>query len=616
MEKDEQRNFIIAALLMMGLLFLYQVTVAGPQQRYRAAQPPAASAGTVPGAALTEPGTPGAAKSVADLAEARALSPRATFDAQAVQGSIRLAGARLDDVSLKQHFIKVDRTEPIHLLRPEESPFGFFATYYWADGNQLIAGRASPWKAVVPGAVTPGAPLKLRLEAEGVTIDREIRVDDHFMFTFRDTVTNTSAAARTLRPIGSIERQGRPEGFITATDPSTLPNDTLAHMGLMGSVNGKLILQKYKPLFEQKKLKTETANGLMPLSRGGWWALSDKFWFGALVPDQTRAFTPSLNRARLAGGGPLELVTDGEPFTLAPGARVTTENRIFAGAKRLSVLESYQKTLGITAFSNAIDWGWAYVMTKPFYYVLNWLYHNLGSIGLAILALTVLIKLPLVPLFNTSYKSLAKMKKLQEPMAEIRERFKNDPQKQQAETLKLMQSEGANPLAGCLPIFFTIPIFYALYKTLYICLEMRHAPFLFMKDLSAPDPTALINLFGLLPFDAAGIKAIPLLGVVIGIGILPLLYGLTMFILQTLSPPPPDKMQANILMAMPLIFMFVFANFAAGLVMYWVWSNILSFIQQYAIMRANGVETEVGKFAKRLFSGNKASAREGRMMIR
>ncbi len=614
MEKDEQRNFIIAALLMMGLLFLYQVMVAGPQQRYRAEQAKAAAAqqavipGAAPGSPINTGGTQGAGQPVQDLKEARALSPRATFDAPAVQGSIRLAGARLDDVSLKQHFIKVDRAEPIHLLRPEESQYGFFATYYWADGATLVAGRASPWRVTTNGALTPGAPLKLRLEADGVTIDREILVDEHFMFTFRDTVTNTSTATRILRPIGSIERQGRPEGFITATDPSTLPNDTLAHMGVMGSVGGKDIFQKYKPLFEQKKIKSEVGDGVLPLTRGGWWALSDKFWFGALVPDQTRAFTPSLNRKRLQGGGPLELVTEGEAFTLSPGASVTAENRVFAGAKRLSVLSDYQKNLRITNFSNAIDWGWAYVMTKPFYYVLNWLYQKLGSIGLAILALTVLIKLPLVPLFNTSYKSLAKMKKLQEPMAEIRERFKSDPQKQQAETLKLMQAEGANPLAGCLPIFFTIPIFYALYKTLYICLEMRHAPFLFMKDLSAPDPTALVNLFGLLPFDASGIKAIPLLGVVIGIGILPLLYGVTMFILQTLSPPPPDKMQANILMAMPLIFMFVFANFAAGLVMYWVWSNILSFIQQYAIMRANGVETEVGKFAKRIFNRGKTSA--------
>ncbi len=613
MDPKDQRSFFIAALLMLGVLSIYQFLYAGPAQRVleferaQAEKIAAAKAPTAPGAPVTGTSGPGGAPAL-DLNAARAASARATFEAPLVDGSIRLAGSRLDDVSLREHFMLVDRREEIHLLRPEESAFGFHATYYWAEGNALIAGRGSQWQQLSTDALTPATPLRLRLITDGLTIDREIAVDDKYMFTFKDTVTNTGVAARTVRPVGSLERRGKPEAFLTATDPSTLANDTLAHMGLMGTIDNKLILRKYKPLYEGKPIKNEVAEGRMAPTTGGWWAITDKYWMGALIPAQDRAFTASFNRAGLRAGGPLEILTDGSAVELAPGATTTIENRVFAGAKRLTILRAYENALAIPNFTNAIDWGWAFVMTKPFYYILDWLHLHLKSVGLAILALTVIIKLPLVPLFNSSYKSLAKMKKLQEPMAEIRERFKADPQRQQQETLKLMQSEGANPLGGCLPIFFTIPIFYALYKTLYINLEMRHAPFLFMKDLSAPDPTAIANLFGLLPFDAAGIKAIPIIGVIIGIGILPLLYGFTMFVLQSLSPPPPDKMQRNIIMAMPLIFMFVFANFAAGLVMYWVWSNILSFVQQYVIMRRNGVETEVGKFAKSLFNRPKTGA--------
>ncbi len=231
-----------------------------------------------------------------------------------------------------------------------------------------------------------------------------------------------------------------------------------------------------------------------------------------------------------------------------------------------------------------------------------------GSFGWAILAFTVLIKLPLVPLFNQSYKSMAKMKKLQEPMKELNERFAADPQRKQQEIMKLYKQEGANPIGGCVPILFTIPIFYALYKTLYVTLEMRQTPFMFLKDLSAPDPTAIGNLFGLLPWAASDIKAIPVIGMIIGIGILPLLYGVTMAALQSLSPAPTDATQKMVIRAMPIVFMFVFGGFAAGLVMYWVWSNILSFAQQYFIMRRNGVDTELGKTISRLLGREKAPA--------
>lgn len=606
MEKEDQRNFLLAILAMVAFVFLYQIFVMEPaQKRYQAQQAQIAAQ------KQTAPVDTAAAEAAGPkpLPEALAASARIKLDAPSVDGSIRLAGARLDDLNLKKYFLTVEREQEIRLLRPEETEFGFFSTYYWADGNTLVAGRNSVWSQVGEGTLTPTTPVTLRLESEGVTLTREISVDENFLFTFRDTVTNNTEVARRLRPIGSVERHGDYNGFLNATDPSSALSNGLAHMGLMGVTDGTLRLQKYKPLMESKKTKGESKEGNFVSTTGGWWGLTDMYWMSTLVPDQASTFTASVNRASLARGGPLELRTEGSEVTVAPGASVTVSNAIFAGAKKFDVLRAYEQKGGIPQFVDAIDWGWAFFLTKPFFYVLHWLHGHVGSFGWAILAFTVLVKLPLVPLYNASFKSLAKLKKLQEPMKEITERFAADPQRRQQEMMKLYKETGANPIGGCLPILVTIPIFYALYKTLSVTLDMRHEPFWYMKDLSAPDPTAFGNLFGLLSFwDAADIKAIPVIGIIIGIGILPLLYGATMAILQSLSPPPPDKMQARIIMALPIVFMFVFGGFAAGLVLYWVWSNILTFIQQYIIMRMNGAETEVGKFVAKYLGQRKATA--------
>ncbi|MFN7163603.1 MAG: membrane protein insertase YidC [Hyphomonas sp.] len=606
MEKEEQRNFLLAMAAMIAFVFLYQIFVMEPaQKRYQAeqaviaAQQQTASVDTA-AAELAGP---------KPLPDALAAATRIKFDAPSIDGSIRLSGARLDDLQLKKHFLTVERNEEVRLLRPEESEFGYFTTYYWAAGNTLVAGRNSSWAQIGEGALTAGTPVTLRLESDGITIDRVITVDENYLFTFRDTVTNTTGAAKALRPIGSIERHGNFNGFLKATDPSSAVSNGLAHMGLMGVVDNQLRLQKYKPLMESKKISGESADGNFVTASGGWWALTDMYWMSALVPDQAATFTASVNRASLARGGPLEVRTEGAEISLAPGASITVENRIFAGAKKFDVLRAYEQTGGIPRLVDAIDWGWAFFLTKPFFYVLHWLHGIVGAFGWAILAFTVLVKLPLVPLYNASFKSMAKLKKLQEPMKEINERFAADPQRKQQEMMKLYKETGANPIGGCLPILVTIPIFYALYKTLYVTLDMRHEPFWYMKDLSAPDPTAIGNLFGLIPFwSGADIKAIPIIGIIIGIGILPLLYGATMAVLQSLSPPPPDKMQARIIMALPIVFMFVFGGFAAGLVLYWVWSNILTFIQQYTIMRMNGAETEVGKFVAKYIGQRKAPA--------
>jgi YidC/Oxa1 family membrane protein insertase len=605
MEPQEQRNFLIAMAAMIAFVFLYQFFVMEPaQKRYEAQEAARAASQQVAGtdtgaAAVLGPKT---------LDEALAEDGRVKVDANSVDGTIRLAGARIDDLSFKQHYTTVERVTEIRLLRPEATEGGYFGTYYWADGSTLLAGRNSAWVQVAGETLTTATPVTLRLEAEGMTIDREISVDENYMFTFRDTLTNTSAAARNVRAIGSIERHGDWKRFLEITDPASATSGGPAHLGLMGVVDSELRLQKYKPLLQSKKISGESPEGTFFSDEGGWWGLTDMYWMGALVPQQDVPFTASVNRASLARNGPLEVRTEGAAVEIAPGASITAENRFFAGAKEFEVLQGYEQS-GLPRFVDAIDWGWAYFLTKPFFYVLHWLNGYLGSFGWSILAFTVLVKLPLVPLYNASFKSMAKLKKLQEPMKQLNERFAADPQRKQQELMKLYKEEGANPIGGCLPILATIPIFYALYKVLYISLEMRHAPFAYVKDLSAPDPTAIGNLFGLIPFwSGADVKSIPIIGIIIGIGILPILYGATMAALQSLSPPPPDKMQARIIMAMPIVFMFVFGGFAAGLVMYWVWSNVLTFIQQYIIMRMNGVETELGKFVATRLGLKKAQA--------
>ncbi|MDP3458604.1 MAG: membrane protein insertase YidC, partial [Hyphomonas sp.] len=512
MEKEEQRNFLLAMAAMIAFVFLYQIFVMEPSQKKYQAQQAVVAAQQQTAAVDTAAAEAAGPK---PLPEALAAATRIKFDAPSIDGSLRLAGARLDDLQLKKHFLTVERTEEVRLLRPEESEFGYFTTYYWASGNTLVAGRNSSWAQVGEGTLTASTPVTLRLESDGITIDRVITIDENYLFTFRDTVTNTADAARNLRPIGSIERHGDFNGFLKATDPSSATSNGLAHMGLMGVVDNQLRLQKYKPLMASKKISGESADGNFVTAIGGWWGLTDMYWMSALVPDQAATFTASVNRASLARGGPLEVRTEGAEISLAPGASVTVENRIFAGAKKFDVLRAYEQTGGIPRLVDAIDWGWAFFLTKPFFYVLHWLHGIVGAFGWAILAFTVLVKLPLVPLYNASFKSMAKLKKLQEPMKEINERFAADPQRKQQEMMKLYKETGANPIVGCLPILVTIPIFYALYKTLYVTLDMRHEPFWFMKDLSAPDPTAIGNLFGLLSFwDAADIKAIPVIGII------------------------------------------------------------------------------------------------------
>ena len=606
-ENDTQR-LIIAMVLIIGIMIGAQIFLWEPQNKraqeaFQANQ--AAKAGDVVDTEV--PAIPEtavdkiAAGQIVDRTEALDVGTRIPLNGDSIDGSLLLQGARVDDVRLKRHYETLEDKKTqnpageVPVLSPQGSKEGFYAALGWADATsgQLLASALTEWELIEGRELTPASPITLRYETNGLEFRRRISVDENYMFTYEDTVTNTGSTARTIRPNGVLRQFGVPDD---------LANFYILHEGLVGVANNDLILKKYKKLGEGDVVSETT-------TEGGWIGLTDKYWLGALIPSQDETFNLGYQlRTRAAGDNILEARFDGAEREIAAGETLSTTNRIFAGAKRYRVLRAYEKDLGIPRFNDAIDWGTMFFwLTKPFFQILLWINGFVGNFGVSILLLTVLVRLVFFPIQNKAYESMTRMKKLQEPMKELREKYKDDKQRQQQEVMKLFQQEKVNPLAGCLPILLQIPVFYALYKTLFVTLEMRHEPFFgWIQDLSAPDPTAIGNLFGLLPFSAEAVSSIPLLGFILGVGVLPILYGVTMWMVQSLNPPPTDDTQRLIFGLLPIVFTFVFAGFAAGLVLYWTWSNILSIAQQYVIMRRNGVDTQFDKFIKARFGSGKA----------
>jgi YidC/Oxa1 family membrane protein insertase len=424
---------------------------------------------------------------------------------------------------------------------------------------------------------------------EGLEFRRTIAVDDKYLFTVKDEVVNKGTAPVTLFPYALISRHGTPktEGFY------------ILHEGLIG-VLGDQGLQEvsYKTVDDKKSIPFKATNA--------WLGITDKYWATALLPDNTATL-----QARFSGGvigaNTKTYQTDylQDPQTIAPGATGSANARLFAGAKEVQVVDGYEKQLNLNRFELLIDWGWFHFITKPMFQVMDWLYRYFGNFGVAILLITVIIKILFFPLANKSYASMAKMKAVQPQLLVIRDRYADDKMKQQQAMMELYKKEKINPLAGCLPIVIQIPVFFALYKVLFITIEMRHAPFFgWIKDLAAPDPTTIFNLFGLIPWDPS---VVPVLGPFLMLGVWPLIMGATMWAQMKLNPAPPDPTQKMIFDWMPVIFTFMLASFPAGLVIYWAWNNLLSVIQQSVIMRKHGAKIELWDNLKSMFKGSDKS---------
>ncbi len=618
----DNRNTILAVILsglvLIGWQYFYNVPQMEKQRTAQQAQSelvkPAPQPGTATtpqtGAAPTPSATAPAANQPASAAPvvsrdtAIASASRIKIDTPRVSGSISLKGARIDDLSLVQFRVTVDPTSPaIVLFSPSGTASPYYAEFGWvpASGSTVkLPDQNTLWQQEGSGNLSPNSPVTLKYDnGDGLTFRRTIAIDDRYLFTVRDDVSNVGNAPVTLYPFALISRHGTPQ----------VAGYYILHEGLVGYL-GDQGLQEYgyKKIDDAKAVNFKVTNG--------WLGITDKYWASALLPD-----TNTQLQARFSSnlvGAVRTYQTDylQDPQTIAIGGTGSANARLFAGAKEASVvginfpiggLGGYNKQLELNHFDLLIDWGWFYFITKPMFLALDWFYHLVGNFGVAILLVTVLVKLLFFPLANKSYASMAKMKSVQPQLAALKERYPDDKVKQQQEMMEIYKKEKINPIAGCLPVALQIPVFFSLYKVLFVTIEMRHAPFYgWIKDLSAPDPTNLFTLFGLLHFDPT---QLPLFGQYLALGVWPIIMGITMWFQMKLNPTPPDPTQKMIFDWMPLIFTFMLAGFPAGLVIYWAWNNLLSVLQQSFIMRRNGVKVELFDNLKATFMPKKAESK-------
>ncbi len=605
-DKESQKNLVLAIVLSMGVLFAWQFFYAHPREQERQTrirqeqatkpkeQAPAPATPGAPGAPGTaakpdQPRQPGAAPAPADQATivttrqgAIDASPRVGIETPSLKGSISLKGGRIDDLVLARYRETVDPKSPyVELFSPSGAPHPYYAEFGWTAGKGVtlpMPDRDTLWRAETQGPLTPQSPVTLAWDnGQGLIFRRTVSVDPDYLFTVSDQVENKSGSPVSLYPYALISRHGLPkldgvwmilhEGFVGAVGPS----------GLKEVGYNNVLKDGGTQTFRQT---------------GGWLGITDKYWAAALVPDPTVSTEARVTGSKGLSGAKDTFQADisAGPIEIAPGATSGFTSQLFAGAKVVNLIESYNTKLGAQGtrqFNMLFDWGYFWFLTQPLYALLHWLAQLLGNYGLAILGTTVLVKLLFFPLANKSYESMAKMKLLQPEMEKLRERYKDDRAKMQQELMALYREKKINPMAGCLPILLQVPVFFALYKVLYLTIDMRQAPFFgWIKDLSAPDPTSIFNLFGLLPYTTPEF---------LHIGVWPIVMGMTMWVQMQLNPQQADPMQQKIFNWMPVMFTFLLANFASGLVIYWAWNNLLSLTQQYLIMKRNGAEIHLWK---------------------
>jgi len=621
----ENRNTILAVILSGLVLIAWQYFYNVPQmekqraqaqiQTELAKQQPAANTTTPatapqtnapPAPASNAPGAAPAAAAapVVNRETAIAATPRVKIDTPSLIGSISLKGARIDDLALVKFRDTVDPSSPaIVLYSPSNTAAPYYAEFGWvpASGSTVrIPDQNTMWEQEGMGNLTPTTPVTLRYDnGDGLTFRRTIAIDDRYLFTIRDDVTNVGSAPVTLYPFALISRHGTPQ----------VSGYYILHEGLIGYLGDQGLQEyAYKKIDDAKSVSFKVTDA--------WLGITDKYWASALLPD-TNAQLQARFSSNLVGAirtYQTDYLQDAQ--TIAIGGTGSANARLFAGAKEASVvginfpiggLGGYNRQLSLNHFDLLIDWGWFYFITKPMFLALDFFYRLFGNFGISILLVTVLVKLLFFPLANKSYASMAKMKSVQPQLAALKERYPDDKVKQQQEMMEIYKKEKINPIAGCLPVALQIPVFFSLYKVLFVTIEMRHAPFFgWIKDLSAPDPTNLFTLFGLLHFDPT---QLPLFGHYLALGVWPIIMGITMWFQMKLNPTPPDPTQKMIFDWMPLIFTFMLAGFPAGLVIYWAWNNLLSVLQQSFIMRRNGVKVELFDNLKATFVPKKAESK-------
>ena len=587
---EKNRNYFIAIALSVVIVIAWQFLYMNPrmeaQQRALEAQQalqgeaPQPVAPESPGVAVngTLPGTV-QAQPTATREQALATAPRVAIDTPALAGSINLIGARFDDLKLREYHETVDDESPlITLFSPADTAGGYFTElgFVQSETSGAVPGPGTEWTLASGEKLTVDTPVVLSFTNDrGVVFNRTISVDDHYMITVVDSIQNGAGEAVTFAPYGRVTRYNKP----------ATPSVFVIHEGFIGVIGETGLVEESYGDIEDDAVANAKATG-------GWLGITDKYWAATLVPPQALPYESRFSH-----------FTDGQPryqadfksdaLTVEPGQSVELTNLLFAGAKEVPLVDQYEEARSIPRFELLIDWGWFYFITKPMFHLMDFFFRYFGNFGVAILLTTIVVKALFFPLASKQYASMANMKRMQPKMAELKEKHGDDRMAMQQAMMQLYKEEKINPIAGCWPILLQIPVFFALYKVIYVTIEMRHAPFFgWIQDLSAPDPTSLFNLFGLLPYDVPSFLMI---------GVWPLIMGITMFVQMRMNPTPPDPTQAMIFNWMPLVFTFMLATFPAGLVIYWAWNNSLSIMQQALIMKRHGAKIELFDNMKGLF---------------
>jgi YidC/Oxa1 family membrane protein insertase len=574
----DQKRLVLAIAVSLAIMLGFQFFVAPhlpkspPPAQTTAGAPASMSPGSPPGIAPT--GAQPAPEREANRVPANV--PRVAINATKLSGSISLLGARLDDVVLTGYRETVEPNSPnVHLLEPRSTDQPYYVQYGWTapSGETVVLPKDDTVWSATGGPLTTGNTVALNWDnGQGLTFQIAFSVDDNYMFTVRQSVKNATGQPVQLLPWSRVRRDYKPEtsGYY------------ILHEGMLGFFDGSL----KETTYDKAKSEGEKKGGIAEeaTSTSGWAGITDKYWLTAMIPDQTAPMHVYFRHIEDKGAvNPDRYQVDyvtAAPLTASPGGDASMESHLFVGAKVVRLLDSYESQLNLPHFDKAVDFGYFYFLTKPMFFALDFIYGLVGNFGVAIMIFTVIVKGLFFPLADYSYRSMSKMKLLAPKMAELKERYKDDPSKLQPEMMALYKAEKVNPASGCLPIVIQIPVFFSLYKVIFVTIEMRQAPFFgWIKDLSQIDPTNVFNLFGLIPFDPS------VLSPYLHLGAWPLVMGVTMFLQQKLNPPPPDPVQAKMFQFMPILFTFMMARFPAGLIIYWSWNNTLSIGQQWLMMR-------------------------------
>jgi YidC/Oxa1 family membrane protein insertase len=596
---DQNKNLILATALSFVVILTW-VILFPPETP---TEPPATTEIAAEDGSLAAPQDEAAATVDTTVAAPAPEAPRLAIDTPRLTGTISLLGGRIDDLKLTDYRETLDpESELVRLLTPAGEDFAYYALFGWRAevgiAADAVPGPETLWGVEGNATLTPETPVTLVWDnGAGQVFRREIAVDADYMFTLSESVENATDAEISLTPYGLIARHGRPDA----------PWNFILHEGVVRMSDGELQEIDYGDMAD---LETVASDGSVrediAVTENGWIGFTDKYWMATIVPSPSNAFTSTARF--LPSSGTFQTLAFMPQQVIAPGASVTTETMLFAGAKEWGAIRGYQNDLGIDRFLDSIDWGWFFFLTKPIFWLLHELNILIGNMGWAIIALTLVIKVLVLPLAYKSYVSMARMKELQPEMEKLKERAGDDRMALQQGMMKLYKDNKVNPAAGCLPILIQIPIFFALYKVIFVTIELRHAEWIgWIKDLSAPDPSSILNLFGLLPWNTPDPTS---LFFIFSLGVLPIILGISMWLQQKLNPTPTDPTQKMIFAWMPWVFMFMLGTFASGLIIYWIANNLITFAQQYIIMRSHGHKPDL--FGN-MFGGlarNKAAAND------